>query len=157
MATARTSTRAIVSLTSGRRITARPNDQISPDGYFSRIVKYVPTEFLTVFLIVNSLVDSNFVQVTTNQYWLIFAALLVANALYLGFATRRQGMPPAVLQVGVSTVLFAVFIIYTVGGPFAYAKVSYYQPDYGAVLLPVVLFLAGFIVPNPTPAGTTRS
>jgi len=65
-------------------------------------------------------------------------------------------MPPAVLQVGVSTVLFAVFI-YAVGGPFAYAKVSYYQPDYGAVLLPVALFLAGFIVPNPTPAGATRS
>ncbi len=156
MATTRTSARTTVSLTSGRRISARANDQISPDGYFSRIIKYVPTEFLTVFLIVNSLVESHIVQVSTNQYWLIFAGLLVANAIYLGIATRRQGMPPAIVQIGVSTVLFAVFI-YAVGGPFAYANVSYYQPNYGAVLLPVALFLAGFIVPNPTPVGAARS
>jgi hypothetical protein len=113
-----TSTRPIARLTAGRRISTRPNDQTTADGYFSRIVKYVPTEFLTVFLVISSLVDSGLVKVTPDQYWIVFAVLLVANAVYLFFATRRNGAPPAFRQIAVSTVLFAVFI-YAVGGPFA--------------------------------------
>jgi hypothetical protein len=149
----RTSTRTIARLTAGRRISTRTNDQVSADGYFSRIVKYVPTEFLTVFLVISSLVDSGLVKVTADQYWLIFAALLVANAIYLFFATRQNGMPPAIRQIAVSTVLFAAFI-YAVGGPFHDPRVSlFYSEDYGAILLPVALFLAGFVVPNPVPVG----
>jgi hypothetical protein len=143
-------------LTSGRRVIASADDPTTADGYFSRIVKYVPTEFLTVFLVIDSLVNAHIVPLTADQYWLVFAALLAANAIYLAFATRQHGMPPAVRQIIVSTVLFAVFI-YAVGGPFALANVSFYQPAYGAVLLPVALFLAGFIAPNPVPVGGTQS
>ena len=150
MATQRIS--AVSRITSNRRIYSQPDVSTPADGYLTRIVKYVPTEFISIFLAVNNYVlgTPSKPKLTVNQYWIAAAVLLVANAIYLYFATRQSGKPPATTQILVSTVLYAIFI-YSIGGPFAEAGVSWYNPQYATVLLPVALFIAGFIVPNPIP------
>jgi len=150
MATRRISTGARI--LSNRRINSQPDVSTPADGYLTRIVKYVPTEFISVFLALNNFVlpSTGAARLSTSQYWAVTAFLLVANAIYIYFATRQSGKPPATTQILVSTVLYAVFI-YSIGGPFFEAKVSWYNPAYAAVILPVALFIAGFIVPNPIP------
>ncbi len=151
MATTTTSTRA--RLVGNRRIVSIAEAQTPADGYLTRIVKYVPTEFITVYLTLNNFVGDTKGgtgdKLTVNQYWVAFAVLLVVNAIYLLFATRQNGKGPAINQVVISTILYAIFI-YAVGGPFKEA--GDYNLTLATVLLPVALFIAGFIDPNPSPA-----
>jgi hypothetical protein len=142
---------------SNRRIESQPEVTTPADGYLTRIVKYVPTEFISIFLAINNFVLSSpsKPRLTTNQYWIATAVLLVANAIYIYFATRQAGKPPATTQIIVSTVLYAVFI-YSIGGPFMEAGLTWYKPQYAAVVLPVALFIAGFIVPNPIPVQSKK-
>jgi hypothetical protein len=100
----------------------------------------------------NSFVDdatgSTSDKLSVNQYWIAFGVWLATNLIYMFFATRQRGKPPAITQMVVSTLLFAVFI-YTVGGPFK--ESNHYSATVATILLPVSLFIAGFIVPNPIP------
>lgn len=142
---------------SGRRINT--SSQAGPaDGYMTRLVKYVPTEFITVFLAVNNFVlgDPKHPRLDTQQYWIVTAILLIANVIYIWRATSQKGQSPAMSQIIVSTILYAIFI-YSIGGPFQEAGLSWYNPMYATILLPVALFIAGFIVPKPVPVAIQSS
>jgi hypothetical protein len=49
------------------------------------------------------------------------------------------------LQLGISTIAFVVWV-FALGGPFA--TVSWYQPIYGALLLPIFTFFVPMILPK---------
>ncbi|HEX6122598.1 MAG TPA: hypothetical protein VFY89_05530 [Ktedonobacterales bacterium] len=136
---------------SGRRINSA-TDQGPSDGYMTRLVKYVPTEFITIFLAINNFIlgDPKHPRLDAQQYWIVTAILLVANVIYIWRATSTKGQSPATSQIIVSTILYAIFI-YSIGGPFFEAGLSWYNPTYAAIVLPVALFIAGFIVPKPVP------
>jgi hypothetical protein len=143
--------------TSGRRINVT-SEQGPADGYMTRLVKYVPTEFISIFLAINNFVlpDVNHARLSVQTYWIVTAILLVANAIYIWRATSANGQPPATSQIVVSTLLYVVFI-YSIGGPFLQAGFSWYNVSYATVLLPVSLFIAGFIVPKPVPVAVQSS
>ncbi|MBF6590753.1 MAG: hypothetical protein IVW57_09520 [Ktedonobacterales bacterium] len=140
-------------ISSGRRIVATPDQQTPSDGYLARLVKYVPTEFITIFLTINGFVTSGQLKLSTQQYWIVFAILLAANAIYIWRATSQKGQSPATTQIVVATILYVVFA-YSIGGPFK--NMSNYRPELGAIILPIALFIAGFIVPKPQPVALEK-
>lgn len=140
----------------GRRIVTKPaittiagaRVAVVPDGYLTRLVKYVPVEIIALFTTADAVFKANPGMVSTNAYWVVFAAFLVGTPLYIGRITAVQGKPLAVTQIAVSTILFVVWVL-AIGGPFA--RLSWYNSMYAALPLPVVLGLAGLIVPRPDP------
>jgi hypothetical protein len=137
-------------VSSGRRIV---NQQPSPsDGYLTRLVKYVPVEFVTIFLTINNFLvaNPNRFKLSSTQYAIVAAVLLVVNAIYIWRATSEKGQPPATTQIIISTILYAIFMG-SISGPFQTAIVPWFTPQSAAIVLPVALFIAGFIDPNPQP------
>ena len=106
-------------------------DGPAPDEYADRLIKYIPSEVVGVFLSVNALLTTAGDQVPKDILaWVIFGFLLVMTPIYL----RRVQNVEKLQQLLISTISFAVWI-FTLGGPFA--QFSWYSPFYGAVLLPL--------------------
>jgi hypothetical protein len=118
-----------------------PKPQEKEDKYSDRLVKYVPTEVIALYLAVTAAITADS-SAPPFLYWVIFAACLVGTWLYLRVAQKVNSS----LQLSISTFAFAVWA-FALGGPFA--ELSWYKPIYGAVLLPIVTFFVGVIKPNP--------
>jgi hypothetical protein len=73
--------------------------------------------------------------------WITFGLLLVLTPVYLW----RVSHVTKTVQLVIATISFAVWV-FSLGGPFAFFP--WYQPIYGAVLLPLYTFAVGIIVPN---------
>lgn len=108
-----------------------------PDDYVSRLLKYIPTEVIVLYLTLSSLLRS-VEQSSVAWGWLIFFFGLAATPLYLW---RLQHVRKA-LQLIISTIAFAVWV-FAMGGPFA--NLAWYAPFYGGVLLCVYTFLIPII------------
>jgi hypothetical protein len=128
--------------------------QTQPDGYLSRLIKYIPSEVIAIFLVVNSLAAGQATiggvkvpfQLTDQQYFIAFAVFLVITPIYVWRVTSVPKMKPATGQIIISIISFATWA-YATGKPFTHTQ--YYNPLLAAVLVPVVALLAGLIDPNP--------
>jgi hypothetical protein len=137
----------------GGHVAATRTTQVEPptDDYSSRLIKYIPAEVVAVYLTVQSAIlaavpsaESGTQTTTVDQpalFWGVFVILLVLTPLYL---LRTQGVTKKV-QLIISTLSFAVWV-FTIGGPFL--TLSWYQPLYGAVLLPLYTFGVALIEPR---------
>jgi hypothetical protein len=132
--------------------------QPAGDSYLARLVKYIPSEIIGVYVIVLGFIGSNVAGGKTSsgqlaldqtQQFLVFGAFLVATPIYTWIATSKKGLPAATGQVLISFVSFAAWA-FALGGPFTtldfYAKQG---PMIAAIALPVVVLVAGFFVPKP--------
>lgn len=109
-----------------------------PDDYQSRLLKYIPAEVVAVYLTLEGIVKS----AADQQIWLlwvIFGLLLIGTPLYLW----RVAKVPRKVQLSISTIAFAVWI-FALGGPFA--SQTWYEPVYGAILLPIYTFFVPIII-----------
>jgi len=105
------------------------------DDYKSRLLKYIPAEVVAVYLTLDGVVKAAASQLPLKAtLWVVFCVLLIATPLYLWRVAHVTKKP----QLAVSTVSFAVWV-FTLGGPFA--GLGWYQPAYGALLLPLYTFL----------------
>lgn len=104
------------------------------DEYTSRLLKFIPAEVVAVYLALDGVVKAAASQLPHKTLWVVFLVLLIATPLYLW----RVAKVTKKAQLVVSTVSFAVWV-FTLGGPFA--GLSWYQPAYGAMLLPLYTFL----------------
>lgn len=128
--------------------------QTQPDGYLTRLIKYIPSEIIAIFLIVNGLAAGQATvggvkipfQLTDMQYFIIFAIFLVITPIYVWRVTSVPKMPPATGQIVISIISFATWA-YATGKPFTHT--SLYNPLVAAILVPIVALLAGLIDPNP--------
>ncbi len=128
------------------------------DSYLARLVKYIPSEIITVYVLAAGFIGMNVPGSTTSngrfmldqqQQFLVFAGFLVATPIYTAIATRKQGLPPATGQIVISIISFAAWA-FALGGPFE--TLSFYPtqgPVISAIALPVVVLAAGFFVPKP--------
>ncbi|HEV2389039.1 MAG TPA: hypothetical protein VGS20_17495 [Candidatus Acidoferrales bacterium] len=105
-----------------------------PDDYKSRLLKYIPTEVVAVYLTIAGIVHASGSGLPRPTLSVVFVVLLVATPLYLWRVLQVTKAP----QLAVSTVSFAVWV-FTLGGPFASA--GWYRPAYGAILLPLYTFM----------------
>ena len=132
------------------------------DSYLARLVKYIPSEIITVYVLVSGFIGMNLpgstassgrLSLSHEQQYLVFAGFLVATPIYTFFATNKKGLPPATAQIFISIVSFAAWA-FALGGPFTTLTVGIF--DYAkdgatvsAIVLPLVVLVAGFIVPKP--------
>lgn len=107
------------------------------DDYISRLLKYIPSEVIALYLMLDALIRSTG-EIDFLLYWTIFIFGVIATPLYLW---RIQKVNKN-FQLLISTLAFFVWI-FAIGGPFVY--LSWYKPLYGGVLLPIYTFLISLI------------
>jgi len=108
-----------------------------PDKFTSRLLKYIPTEVIALYLTLDALIRSSD-QVPLGVHWLAFLFGIMGTFLYLW----RVEKVTKTLQLVISAVAYCVWV-FALGGPFVH--LSWYQPIYGGLLLPVYTFLIPII------------
>jgi len=109
------------------------------DGYFDRLFKYIPAELVAGYIfvlgVVKQLTDSGEIKVFQ---WLLFVVFCILTPLYLW---RVQKVLK--LQQHVISLLSFMVWAFALGGPFALC--IWYNPVYGAILLPVFTLIVAII------------
>jgi hypothetical protein len=121
--TAATGTTAAVGTTSATKAAVS-------DDYITKLIKYIPTEIVTLFLFIDGILKS--FHSSTAVGWSLFFLLLAFTPVYMWRMTVLQAKPPAWDQIIVSFFSFALWV-YVIGGPFA--DLSWYAPQYGSILV----------------------
>ena len=116
-------------------LAATPNTK--PDDYKQRLLKYIPTEVIALYLTLDTLVRSSD-DMPSNALWIIFAIGLVGTFLYLWRVEKVRKAK----QLIISTIAFAVWV-FALGGPFT--ALPWYEPLYAAILLPLYTFFIPII------------
>ncbi|NEO84709.1 MAG: hypothetical protein F6J87_10705 [Spirulina sp. SIO3F2] len=120
--------------------------EASIDGYFDRLLKYIPADVVGLWLTGSGLIQSqNDTVPRLGLLWLLFVAGLVFSFFWIRKQTAEAGKPTAWRQVVLSCVSFAIWV-FAIGGPFA--ELSWYQPIYGSLVL---LFYTSAIPLLPAP------
>ncbi|WP_259065257.1 hypothetical protein HDF24_01090 [Mucilaginibacter sp. X4EP1] len=91
-----------------------PTDPPKADDYLSRLIKYIPTEIIALFVFIHPSLPEKDPDVQTYN-WILFAFCVAVTPLYLW----RLQKVTKVGQLIISTVACALWIFAT-GGPFAY-------------------------------------
>jgi hypothetical protein len=117
-----------------------------PDTYFDRVVKYVPADIVAAWIAVSSAVKSATHDVPKGTIlWIVFVVLVPLTAVWTWRQTAQRGLPPAVIQIMVSTGAFIVWV-FALGGPFEY--LSWYHALYGSLMLILYTLLVALIIPD---------
>jgi hypothetical protein len=107
---------------------------LKPDDYKSRLMKYIPSEVIAMYLALDALIRSGN-KGTMLLLWFAFAMGLLGTLLYL---TKVQKVHKT-KQLVISALAFAVWVL-AIGGPFT--QLSWYDPIYGGIALIVYTFFA---------------
>ena len=111
----------------------------TPDDYQDRLLKYVPTEVIGVFIALDALLKSAGGNVHKDVLsWIAFVVLLVLTPIYV---FRLQDVRKF-LQLGIAAVSFFVWV-FTLGGPFT--QFSWYSTFYGGFVLPLYTFIVPIV------------
>ncbi|HNV43358.1 MAG: hypothetical protein KBG82_05605 [Spirochaetes bacterium] len=106
--------------------------QIKSDTYLERLYKYIPSEIILLYITCEKIIlDQSQLNIWT--YWALAGFCLLMTPLYLFFVQKVKKAKQLIL----STLSFAVWV-FALGGPFT--LLSWYDPLYGALLLPVFTF-----------------
>ena len=115
------------------------------DGYFDRVIKYIPADIVAAWTAVTGLIKGASGQVPENSLlWVVFAVGLVLTALWTLKQTAQEGKPPAKTQTLISTAAFAVWV-FALGSPFD--SLGFYHPVYGSLSLIGFTLAVGLIAP----------
>jgi hypothetical protein len=128
--------------TEGLHIQGGGAPQAQIDDYPTKLIKYIPAEIVATFVVVDGILRSA-PQVPTAVYWIIFFVLLILTPLYIWRVTTEPNEPPAIAQILISTCSFFVWV-FALGGPFSY--LDWYQPVYGALVLPIFTLVIPIVV-----------
>ena len=112
------------------------------DDYQSKLLKYIPTEVVALYVTLDGIVKAAFNQQLSQEYWLwlwiIFAVLLISTPLYLWRVTKVRKKK----QLIISTIALVVWV-FALGG--AFLSFTWYKPFYGAIILPLYTFFIPII------------
>lgn len=108
-----------------------PEDQI--DGYFDRLLKYIPADVVGLWLTGSGLIRSQADDTSrVGLLWLLFVVGVVLAFFWTRKQTAEPGKPTAWRQILLACGAFFVWV-FAIGGPFA--EMSFYRPLYGSLLL----------------------
>jgi hypothetical protein len=121
-----------------------------PDGYFDRLLKYIPADVVGIWLTGSGLIQSQAGEDRVGALWLLFVMGLVGSAVWTKKQTKptESGKSTALRQIALSCGSFAVWV-FAIGGPFA--ELSFYKPFYGSFLLFIYSVVIAWL-PAPTPS-----
>lgn len=114
-------------------------------NYLSRVLKHIPSEIVMVYITVDGVLRASYDptvwadrQVLIKLLWIIAGGLTVLTPLWL-YRVMRVRRPSRLL---ISTLSVPVWL-FALGGPFALYR--WYQPAFGAVVLPLYTLLVPVI------------
>ena len=110
---------------------------LEPDKYSERLLKYIPAEVIALYLTLDAIVRST-EQIPILFYWGIFVFGIAATYLYLWRVEKVNKKAQLVISVGA----FIVWV-FTLGGPFTH--LSWYDPIFGGILLPMYTFMIAIV------------
>lgn len=120
----------------GRRIITRQleakGQEVKIDGYFDKLLKYIPTEIVGGWVAITGLIKSASNIPTNTILWILLVIFTGLTALYILKQTFEPKKPLAIKQTIISTIAFIVWV-FALGEPFD--TLSFYNPVYGSVLL----------------------
>lgn len=112
------------------------------DSFTDRLLKYIPAEVVATYALVEGIIHQYATEDTLHSvYWIVFFVFWAFTPLYLW---RVQHVSKA-LQLVISFLAFFVWV-FALGEPFTF--LSWYEPIYAAVLLPVFTFAVAMIKPE---------
>src|SRR5580658_9072245 len=89
-----------------------------PDGYFDRIVKYVPADVVAAWTAVAAAVKGAGASVSApTVLWICFVFGVVFTPLWVLKQTSVDGKPKAITQAAIATLAFIVWV-FALGEPF---------------------------------------
>lgn len=115
------------------------------EDYKGRLIKYIPTEVVGVYIAAVALVPADY-EFQQNALWIIFWVCAVLTPIYLIGMTWDQGKGPLIIQVILGTLAFPVWV-FAMGGPFK-DYFPWYQAWIGSVALILVTGVFGAISPK---------
>jgi hypothetical protein len=117
----------------------------SVDGYFNKLVKYIPGDIVGAWIFASSAIKEASGVPTTATLWIAFAVLLIITPLWTWRNTKPPADPPARTQIIISTISFAVWV-FALGGPFA--TLGFYRPLFGSLILVLFSLVVAMITPR---------
>ena len=102
------------------------------DGYFDKLLKYIPTEIVGGWIAITGLIKSASDIPTNTILWILLIIFTVLTALYILQQTSEPKKPPAIKQTTISAIAFIVWV-FALGEPFD--SLGFYNPIYGSILL----------------------
>jgi len=116
-----------------------PSGTITRDGYFDRLFKYIPAELVAGYIfvlgVVKQLTDTGEIRIFQ---WILFIIFCILTPLYLWRVQKVMKV-----QQHIISILSFVVWVFALGGPFALS--GWYNPVYGAILLPVFTLIVAII------------
>ena len=110
------------------------------DGYFDKLLKYIPTEIVGAWIAITGLIKSASNIPTNTILWILLVIFTGLTALYILRQTYELKKPPAVKQTIISTIAFIIWV-FALGKPFD--SLSFYSPVYSSI----VLIIYNLIIP----------
>jgi len=107
------------------------------DRYTERLLKYIPGEIIALYLALDAIIRSA-KMVGSALHWGIFLFGVAATGLYLWRVEKVEKL----LQLFISSFAYCVWV-FALSGPFA--TTGWYNPVYGAILLPMYTFMIPII------------
>ena len=103
------------------------------DNYFDKIVKYIPSEIVGVWITIKTMVEGNNNVPENSILWGIFIFCLFLTFAYICLLPVSSKKKPTIKQGIISVGAFIVWAIAIGGKPFI--SISWYQPIYGSILM----------------------
>jgi hypothetical protein len=117
-----------------------------PDGYIDRLLKYIPSEIIALYLGVQNVIP------TQDKYyslslWIVSILTALIVPVYMYYMTREPKQPTPWSQILISSVAFPIWV-FAIGGPFA--KYDWYKAEHwiAAVIITFSTFLLGIYKPS---------
>jgi len=111
------------------------------DSYISRLFKYIPAEVVALYLLLDGLVGASGHPQSFLMQLVIFIALIIGTPLYL-WRMQKVDAKKKPIQLVLSTVAFILWVL-AIGGIFTYF--GWYDPLWGAILVPIYTFLVALV------------
>lgn len=114
------------------------------DGYFDKLIKYIPTEVVGVWIAITNVIKSASDIPTNTILWIALAICTFGTACYILKQTIVPKKPLAIRQTIISTIAFVVWV-FALGEPFN--SLDFYRPAYGTLAMIFYTFLIPLIMP----------
>jgi putative Mn2+ efflux pump MntP len=124
------------------------NTDVKLDGYFDKLMKYIPSEIIGAWIAIKGLIKSASGVPANNLLWILFFLLTGLTAVYIfkqiSVPEQTSSQPEKssmTTQVIISTIAFIVWAFAIGEEPFS--SLPLYQPVYGSI----ILILFNLIIP----------
>jgi hypothetical protein len=111
---------------------ARADSSLEEDPYLGKVSRYIPSEIVAAYLAASGIVLGAQGVPQLTWLWVVIGVLFILTPIWLFYATKVEGKPPAIFQIVTGTVAYLVWVFAISGGVLF---PTWYNAIYGGLLL----------------------